>query len=161
MKAIFLSSIFIILLGFNCLHGQTINYTYDENGNRTSRVLVTEQLRSNNLQFPILNPKELPKESMKESKKESLTEIITEGELATYVYPNPNMGIIKIDITYLPLNAKTEARVYDLSGTERLVKRNFESHSEIDISQLKEGIYILRIKINDKIFDWKVIKGNR
>jgi len=152
MKTKNISLLFTLFLSINYLHAQTINFTYDENGNRTTRTLYTEQLRSISIQFPVINPKDLQRESMKEK--------ITEGELATYVYPNPNRGLIKIDVTYLPLNAKTEARIYDLSGTERLVVRNFENYAEIDISRFKDGVYILRIKINDSVFDWKIIKSS-
>lgn len=166
MKAKIISVFFIIFLSINSLLGQanppprgggvsqTIKYTYDGNGNRTSRILLVEQLGSKGLNFPVEKVEDLPVIN----KEEEL--IKTEGELSTLVYPNPNKGLIKIDISFMPLNSKTEARIYDLSGIEQLVKRNFESSSEIDINHLKDGIYILRIKVNESVFDWKIVKSH-
>lgn len=163
MKAKIISGIFIIFLSINSLQGQsnppprgggqTIKYTYDENGSRKSRVLTVEPLGSKGLNFPVEKVEKLPVIAQKEEL------IKTEGELSTSVYPNPNKGLIKIDILFMPLNSKTEARIYDLSGIEQLVKRNFESSSEINISHLKDGIYILRIKVNESLFDWKIVKS--
>ena len=84
-----------------------------------------------------------------------------DGAIETFVYPNPNKGLIKINISNLPLQSINEMRLYDLSGTELTLKTKFGSYSEIDISQYSDGIYILRIRINDKIFNWKVIKSSR
>jgi hypothetical protein len=145
--------IIFFFLSFFCLHGQTISYTYDNNGNRKTRQLDVQKLRSNSIQFPVVNQKNLREEAVKEK--------VIEGEMKTVVYPNPTKGLLKIDITNMPLNSKTEAKVYDLNGTEQMSKRNFDSSSELDISRLKDGIYILRIKVNETIIDWKVIKNNR
>jgi hypothetical protein len=148
MKTKIVSVIFIIFLSIGFLNGQTVSFTYDDSGNRNSR---TVQPLKAAVQFPVVNPKNLLVEEAK-------AELI-EGELSTLVYPNPSKGLIKIDILNMPLDARTEARFYDLSGKQQMVIRNFESSSEIDISKLKDGIYILRIKINERAFDWKVVKG--
>jgi hypothetical protein len=60
----------------------------------------------------------------------------------------------------MPLNPVTEMKLYDLSGMELTSKSNFESSSELDISRFRDGVYILQIKINEKTFDWKVIKNH-
>jgi hypothetical protein len=154
-------NIFIFYLCINCLHGQTINYTYDENGNRTTRVLIVEQQKSKGLNVPVEKLKDIPVEVPKEDLKETETKTEKEavGELKTLVYPNPSKGLIKIDIVNLPLDSRTEARLYDLSGTELIVKKNFDNYYEMDINKLKDGIYILRIVINDVATDWKIIKN--
>lgn len=161
------------------LFSQTVEFTYDNNGNRLNRTIQTEQLRSNTVKFPVVNPKSLKAldamgtalESGITSKNEEVkgtkgNEDVTREsikqenkEIVTLVYPNPNKGLLKIDISNMPLNSVSEMKLYDLAGIEKTSKRNFESYSEIDISQFKDGIYILRIKINTKIFDWKIIKN--
>lgn len=147
------------------LFSQKIEFTYDENGNRLSRMTLTvEQLRSNTVKFPVYNPVNL--KSVENAKAMGIEDAaknstgIEEGEMITLVYPNPNKGLIKIDISNIPLESNNEMRLYDLSGMELKVKRNFDSYSEIDISQLKDGIYILRIKINNTITDWKIVKSH-
>lgn len=172
----------IILIGLALcqmmyLFSQKVVFTYDSNGNRSSRTIVVEPIDTNNAMFPITEPKNL--RSLGNSRAKSLEvgesiqtadakgnnniireRIKTEEDgIAALVYPNPNKGLIKIDISNMPTTSINEMRFYDLNGNELKALRNFDSHSEIDISQYKDGIYILRIKINSKRFDFKIIKG--
>ena len=145
------------------ISGQTLKFTYDQNGNRLTRSLVVEQIESTSVNFPILNSKTLSSSTEFSKTKESETKgsVSSEsGEIKTLVYPNPNQGLIKIDISNMLIDSRNEIRLYDLSGNQLLIERNSESFSEIDISRFKNGIYILRIKVNELIFDWKVIKSN-
>jgi hypothetical protein len=140
----------IFFFNNNNLLSQSIEFNYDESGNRVSRTLITEQLKSGKIDFPVSDPQNL----------KAVDQIPTEGEINAKVYPNPNKGLIKIDVANMPLDPVTELSLYGLSGNQLLIRRNFDSYSEIDISHLKNGIYILRIKINETLFDWKIIKGN-
>jgi hypothetical protein len=170
-----------VLVQWATLFSQRIDFTYDDNGNRSSRILSVEQLRSNSVEFPVSNQRTLKSANLNDispldyslSESGESSEILKsseqnvsspeqiksdDSEIATLVYPNPSKGVLKIDVSNMPLNSNNELRIYDLNGTELLVKRNFDNYSEIDISHLKNGIYILRIQINQKLFDWKVIK---
>lgn len=155
------------------LFSQTITYTYDPigNGNRLGRTLTAAKLVSNIVEFPIVDQKSLSTlENIYSSDSSVNTDVAdesasekvftNENDIATLVYPNPTKGLIKIEVSNMPLSSKSEMRLYDLSGNEKLVKRAFENNSEIDLSQLRDGIYILRIKINESIFDWKVMKSH-
>lgn len=143
--------------------GQRIQFTYDENGNRTRRSLVIQQLQSESTSFPVLNPKSTtPLTSAKAVASDNNQENLSKSEEALVVakvYPNPNKGLIKIDIQDLPLISQNELRLYDVSGNELIVQKNIGSYTELDLNKLRKGIYILRIKINDKVFDYKVIKN--
>jgi hypothetical protein len=142
--------------------GQTVMFTYDQNGNRLTRSLVVEQLQSSSVSFPVINQKLLRSSTEFSKTKESAkgsSENET-GKLKTLVYPNPTKGLIRIDISNMPKNSRNEIRLFDLSGNQLLIEKNSESYSEIDINSFKDGIYILRIKVNEQIFDWKVIKNN-
>lgn len=151
--------IILFLFQTSLLYSQKIDFTYDANGNRTSRIYA-EQLQSSSVVFPVYNPKNLvPFTSEFAKEKVSDEKELEAGEVITLVYPNPTKGLIKIEISNPPLNSKNELRLYNLSGTELRVIRNFESYTEVDISSIKDGIYILRIKINESIFDWKIVKG--
>lgn len=153
-KRIFLVLLILFQTASLFCQSQWIFYTYDANGNRTKRELVVGQLKSATIKFPISDPSNL--------KWADNTKIIEPdaGELTAIVYPNPNKGLLKINISNMPQNPMTELRLYNLSGTELMVKRNFDSYSEIYINEYKDGVYILRIKINDKLFDWKVVKSH-
>lgn len=148
----------LVLTRFGILTGQTVEYAYDNNGNRISRSIVVEELQSKSISFPVINPKSL--KAVENALMAETQEIIPEeGELNTIVYPNPNKGLLKIEISNMPLESRKEMRLYDLSGTELIIKKDFDSYSELDINRLKDGIYILRIKINERLFDFKVIKN--
>jgi hypothetical protein len=159
------------------LFGQTVAFTYDDNGNRHTRTITVRQLNSKETKSLLTDPKQLGTQrnqlarglevgSTVQTADAKGQDDITrerlkteEGEIGFNVYPNPNKGLIKIDVSNMPLNSVSEMKLYDLNGNELTVRRNFESHSEIDISQYRDGIYILRIKINEKRVDWKIIKG--
>lgn len=166
----------LVLLLVMRLFGQTVSFTYDENGNRVSRTITVQRLNSNETKSLLTDPKQLGTQnsrakslevggSSKTADAKGQDEIIRErikteeGEIGFNVYPNPNKGLVKIDISNMPLNSDSEMKLYDLNGNELKVLRNFDNHSEIDISQYRDGIYILRIKINEKRVDWKIIKG--
>lgn len=164
------------------LFSQSVAYTYDDSGNRLTRTIVVQQQQSNSQKLPLVSQKSLKStENVKGSGQDQSTPevespananekvqedslkgktISGDEDIITHVYPNPNKGLLKVDITNMPLNSINEMRLYDLSGLELTVIRNFDSHSEIDISQFHDGIYILRIKIDERVFDWKVIKNH-
>lgn len=151
------------------LFSQSISYTYDANGNRLTRTLFVQKLQSNSVTFPVYNPKTLkPVEYSKGSSevprvtKRSLMDENIKSEsdkVSMVVYPNPNKGIIKVEISNLPLQSSSELRFYDLSGHQIVSKQNIENYTEFDITNYKDGIYILRVRIDGKIYDWKVIKN--
>ena len=66
----------------------------------------------------------------------------------TKVYPNPTSGIIHIEGAYQALS------VSDLSGKVVAV---FNQRNDIDLSHLKDGIYLLRIRQKDTILTRKLI----
>jgi hypothetical protein len=167
----------LILFVLMRLYGQKVAFTYDDNGNRKSRTITVSQLNSKETKSLLTDPKQLGTQRNQmarglevgstvqtedaKGQDDSMRERLKteEGEIGFNVYPNPNKGLIKIDISNMPLSSNSEMKLYDLNGNELKVLRNFDYHSEIDISQFRDGIYILRIKINDKRVDWKIIKG--
>ena len=141
--------IFFVLSQMTIVFSQSIEFTYDDNGNRLTRTIIVEQLQSQNIKFPVVNPKSLiPADSKAQAQEINKDAIFSEfkdelesedGEIATVVYPNPNKGLIKIDISNLPLNSTSETRLFDLNGNELSVIKNIESHSEIDINKYRDG----------------------
>lgn len=49
----------IVLFQVITLCGQRVVFTYNDNGNRLTRTIVVEQLRSNSVSFPVIDPKSL------------------------------------------------------------------------------------------------------
>ena len=57
------------------------------------------------------------------------------------VFPNPSNGIFKID-TALP----TEIKVVDITGKEVYSASNITNQSSINVSNLQQGVYLLKMK---------------
>jgi Secretion system C-terminal sorting domain len=141
--------------------GQKIVFSYDANGNRIGRVLDTTRLKSAKIKFPITDPNQLQAaDNSNMSKLQEKSFENADSKINVIIYPNPTKGLIKVEINNMPSDASTELKVYEMSGSEVIVQRNFDYLSEVDLNRLKDGIYILRIKINDKVFSWKVVKNN-
>jgi hypothetical protein len=143
---------FTIAFSFS-INGQNtkIVYSYDENGNRTSRILVSQQLKSAIINFPVTEPSKL---TIAEDKKENIGEL----ETTIRVYPNPTKGILKVEIMNLPENSKSDLKLYDLSGKILINQKNLNPVFDLDISSFRDGIYILRIELDKLINNWKIIK---
>lgn len=85
---------------------------------------------------------------------------LDEDEIKIKIYPNPTRGQLRIEISNMPMQASGEMRLYDLNGNELVNINPLEPSSVLDISFYSDGIYILRMRINETIFDYKVIKHN-
>lgn len=169
---IFQAILFLFLLFSLNLSGQTVQFSYDENGNRTKRSIIVEELQSQSVSFPVLNPETLSlkngsgtkgttlpvSESMKASENNEIQ--LDEDEIKIKIYPNPTRGQLRIEISNMPMQASGEMRLYDLNGNELVNINPLEPSSVLDISFYSDGIYILRMRINETIFDYKVIKHN-
>lgn len=73
------------------------------------------------------------------------------------IYPNPASSWIRMEFTS-ERNGYMDVKMYDLSG--RLVLNDYiELQEKINISELKEGIYLLRISDNhgEKVYSEKII----
>ena len=68
----------------------------------------------------------------------------------TSLYPNPTQG--KITFT----ENVDEVKIFDLLS--RLVKSISVNTSEVDLSDLTNGVYILQVSQNQKTFTAKVVK---
>ena len=145
-KRIF-ASVAIFTLIFNLLDAQNIvEYSYDENGNRTDRTLTITQLKRVVADFPIDMSK------LELSKPEDLNSSIL-------IYPNPVRSTMNISISGYDNARKRSVFVYGITG--RIYYRNEKTgnSTDVDLDFLEDGIYILRIVIDNEVFDYKIIKS--
>lgn len=123
----------------------TVNFDYDDNGNRTSRTL--EAYKSGQVQFPV-------QESV-------LKDEVLEEEssiLSINLYPNPADCYMTIDIQSQASDI-FEYFVFDLNGNQLINGKIQTGVNQLNVSVLKNGLYILRIKQGDIIQDWKIVKS--
>ncbi len=140
-------SALILTLVLNPLKGQnTVKYSYDANGNRNGRTLKITQLKSAVIDFPADTSK---------------LENRSPGDLnnSIHVFPNPVKSTMHISITGYDNARKRSVFVYGISGNTYLRKEKIENFTEVDLSALDDGMYILRIIIDDEVIDYKIIKS--
>jgi YD repeat-containing protein len=144
MKQILL---FCLLLGLvfssTNIFSQTINYTYDNAGNRTGRDTIQiggrAPLKSATMQ-KVIKDETFAKHSIK-------------------IYPNPTHGLIEIELPEDPdNNSRILLIVSDIRGRVIINKPHDANRITLDLSSQPNGLYILNIKKGNLISQWKIIK---
>ncbi len=129
------------------LTAQTISYTYDACGNRIERKVIS-LLKSGHVTDTVKN------ESYKQETFEDQL-----GEQKILIYPNPVKEDIKIEFQgKIP---ETSATVFLYNQTGKLLKSQVVGQNtslNINLSGYPAGIYILRLSMQDKVSEWKIIK---
>ncbi|WP_347219022.1 T9SS type A sorting domain-containing protein [Chryseobacterium sp.] len=84
------------------------------------------------------------------------TEIERQTDTKTVIFPNPTKGMIKIRTA----NKIEELYIYDLAGKIIQRKENLEEgKNTIDMTSYPQGIYLIRVRINNNWETFKVIKN--
>ena len=91
------------------------------------------------------------------TKTETLNTVEIVNTINFSIYPNPAREFLIIKST--ELSNSTLAIIYDISGKEILSQTINNGESKIRIDMLKNGVYFLKIKNNDKMNVLKFIKN--
>lgn len=144
-----LASLLLLSASFSYAFAQSVHFNYDSNGNRVGKTLIATQLKSGKISDSLsdLAQKELKDENDHFTKP------------SAKIYPNPTRGIIKIELLNIPDGAEPEFKLLDMSGNVKIHRKNANPVSEIDISALNDGMYILVLKIGPTILNWKIVKA--
>jgi hypothetical protein len=71
------------------------------------------------------------------------------------IYPNPTTGILQIEQKY---NNDLNIKIYDNLGRLVLQKQSNSSNSNLDISNLADGIYFIAIQVDNELISRKILK---
>ena len=146
MKTI-VQTILLVFFATVCLpllHSQnTVSYGYDAAGNRISRVIEMNFLKS----------APAPQE---EQPVAVYSEMLSDIELK--IYPNPTDGLLKVEIRNLPEDQTADIQIYNLSGKQISTHRGISDYTTIDISAQPQGIYLMKIVAGEYRTEWKIIK---
>lgn len=135
-----MSLLLIISMSVFSANAIILKYTYDNSGNRISRVVNTTDSKSKTK-----NGTNKPEENS----------ILANN---TKVYPNPTTGILNIDILNILDNCNAYAYIYTLNG-EFISKHILtQSHSVLNLSTMSSGWYMVKIEVNDNSTNWKILK---
>ena len=74
------------------------------------------------------------------------------------IYPNPTEGNFSVEIGQTETIEKSSISIYSMTGVTIYQVEDPDSVTEIDITTSPDGIYILRIMVNDEISTWRIIK---
>jgi hypothetical protein len=69
------------------------------------------------------------------------------GELK--IYPNPAQDKISINLPVFENLAGLQLNIYNIQGQMLLQQNLIQNNTEIDISQLEQGIYVAKIRLED------------
>jgi len=135
--------LFLILLSVKGFSIMKIAYRYDAAGNRISRQYVVD-LRSASV--------------VKSENPDTIAIKNQLGEPEITVYPNPTKGALSVKISGSSEEQKIDMKLYSPQGA---LLKNIIKTSEttpIDMSSYPSGWYILRVIIDKKPVEFKIIK---
>ena len=133
-------------------HFTTVNYTYDNAGNRWKRNIQFTVNKRDTSQHPdtaTSNKLKPYKENVADSF--SIKQVI--------IYPNPTDGLLKLDIQgalLIPLVGEIVIMASD--GSTVLTSQVMGEHNDIDLSPFADGNYWLNISINGEKRSYSLVK---
>lgn len=132
----------------SALTGQTIEYSYDKNGNRISRRIV--YLKSG---------KELNNTPTDTTAKKEIQEPMgrVSGDMHIQVHPNPTKGYLQVTITGTETNTHS-ITVVTMQGRQVYKNETFSSPGVVDLSGVPAGVYIMKIRSGSEEKEWKIVR---
>ncbi|MCF8371799.1 MAG: T9SS type A sorting domain-containing protein [Bacteroidales bacterium] len=84
--------------------------------------------------------------------------VAEEESLGISVYPNPANSFINIGFKNIPPSGTVTCLLFNSTGKEIIVDKATEFPYQIDISQLKAGLYYLKVVVGEKAVRYKIVK---
>lgn len=137
----------IILLFFSCIiYSQTnFSFDYDANGNRIKREVIVIPSK--------MAYSEMPNDSIVE---QSAINIIERDDIK--IYPNPTKGDLNVELNTTSDIQKIQINIISIKGQLLYNTDVVQRAYNLDLSSFAQGAYILIMQVNDKKYEWKIIK---
>lgn len=137
----------IILLFFSCIiYSQTnFSFDYDANGNRIKREVIVIPSK--------MAYSEMPNDSIVE---QSAINIIERDDIK--IYPNPTKGDLNVELNTTSDIQKIQINIISIKGQLLYNTDVVQRAYNLDVSSFAQGAYILIMQVNDKKYEWKIIK---
>lgn len=86
---------------------------------------------------------------------------LNEKEIAFSIYPNPTSDFISIEISSFEkskYSTEFHAEIFDFMGNKIKSFAIIESISKVNVSELKNGIYFIKIRTEKELLTYKIVK---
>ena len=137
-----------VFLFFSCiLYSQTnFSFDYDANGNRIKREVIVIPSK--------MAYSEMPNDSS--IVEQSEVNIIERDDIK--IYPNPTKGDLKVELNTNSDIQKVQINIISIKGQLLYNTDVVQRAYNLDLSSFAQGAYILIMQVNDKKYEWKIIK---
>jgi hypothetical protein len=142
MKNLFVFFVVANLCSIQTIKSQSFVIDYDANGNRFSR------------HIPLKSTAALTPDSIKQF--EVFQEDVGQQKLS--IYPNPTRGELKIEITGIDVLKPSSIIIYNETGKMLYQKRQITGSDIINMSDYPNGLYILKVNLDNHSSEWKILK---
>ncbi len=132
----------------------SIEYTYDDSGNRLTRYIVnikTDTLQYNEQDSTLLITQNI---DMQNNTQTNITNTVDNTQIS--LYPNPATDFLNINI--INSLGTNEINLFTINGKLLQKQTTNNSNSKIDLTNLSPGTYIIRIKSGNYNYQQKIIK---
>jgi len=138
-----------------------ISYKYDQSGNRYERrcTLQVAKMAQNELNDSITPKDTAIMNEILAGIQDSTAQnsALTEQSIIN-VYPNPTSD--KVVVSYTASCPKCVLRIFNIEAKQVYEAKSINKETEIDVSNLKSGVYYLSITTEDgKRQGWKIVKN--
>jgi len=138
-----------------------IGYTYDVAGNRIAKYVTTPMAAPEQVEpaFPEYVQAENEKTVNGETENGERINAQTDNvgtEIS--VYPNPTIDGVTVRTSATDETTTTEIALYNTNGNRLVSRKSKTELTQIDMSKLPAGAYIMKISGNGKTVEWKIIK---
>lgn len=141
MKHLFL--LFIAISAIVTASGQSVRFSYDKSGNRTSRT-STITLKSTS--------------SSEDQAKLVETFADQVGEHGIKIYPNPVTTELTVEIQGMDENIDASISIIDQAGRLVISQIKATGSNLIDLSRLSPGNYFMVIRVGNQNTKWNIVK---
>ena len=126
-------------------------YDYDAAGNRILRKTITVNLA------PPAPQDSIPSEERQVTSDVFFVEEVAQVEIK--IYPNPTTERVTMEISAWENLQTGVFTLYSLSGQLLQEQPVYSATTTVSLANLPKGAYILKVQINNRVEDWKIIKN--